>query len=317
MTIIKVFPDSPTAITNAVNVANSGDVILVHQGIYREDVQIPNGKNNIRIIADHRHRVIMDGEHVLVEAFTLNDVSGVEITGFTIKNYSSEGIRIIDGSSNRVLHNHIRNLAGAGNPIGIAVNHSERNLLMNNYIERAGDKAPGVGIQLMSATGTWVIMNRVRNSTSNGVEVIDSLHNAFVYNRITNSKDNGIYMKDSNNNLILHNKIYRNGANGVNVESANNYVLRNKIKLNRGSGIAALLDHNFAGFNQIEGNRLSGVNIDADHNEVQDNLIKHNRHNGVFIEADRTGSLAYKNQLKRNKPRNMEDLGVDNILLDN
>lgn len=317
MTVIKVFPNSPTAIQDAVNAANPGDVIFVHRGVYREHVQISSEKHNIRIVADHPHRAIMDGGHELLEAFALHQVSGVEITGFTIKNYRSSGIRIDTGSFNRVLHNHIRSLAGESNPIGIAVHHSEGHLIMNNYMERVGDKAPGIGIQLLSVTGTWVIMNRVRNSSGNGVEVIDSLQNAIVNNRITNSKQDGIFMRGPHNNLILHNKIYRNGGNGVNVESANNYILRDKIKLNRGSGIVTLFDHNFAGFNQIEGNRLSGLEIDSNDNEIQDNFIKHNRNFGVFIAGNRTRNLVYDNRIKRNKPRNIEDLGIDNIILDN
>lgn len=317
MALIKVYPNSSTAIQDAVNAANPGDVILVHRGVYREDVQIPSEKSHIRIIADHPHRTVLDGEHVLSEAFALNNVRGVEIAGFTIKNYMAGGIRVIDGSSSRLLHNQIRHVAGESNPIGIAVNNSEGNLIMNNYIERVGDKAPGIGIRLLSVTGTWIIMNRVRNSSSNGIEMIDSLNNAIVNNRITNSKDDGVFMRGPNNNLILHNKIYRNGGNGVNMESANNYILRDKIKMNRGSGIVTQFDHNFAGFNQIEGNRLSGVDLDSNDNDIQDNWIKHNRNNGVLIEVSRSGNLIYDNRIKCNKPRNIEDLGVNNNIFDN
>lgn len=97
----------------------------------------------------------------------------------------------------------------------------------------------------------------------------------------------------------------------------NNYILRDKIKLNRGSGIVTQFDHNFAGFNQIEGNRLSGVDLDSNDNDIQDNWIKHNRNNGVLIEVSRSGNLIYDNRIKRNKPRNIKDLGVNNNIFNN
>lgn len=314
MAVIKVFPNSSTAIQDAVNGANPGDIIVVHRGIYREAVQVSSEKSYIRIIAEEPHRVIMDGRQVLSEAFACNDASNVEVNGFTIKNYTSRAVRILGGSSIRVLHNHIRNLTGGSDPIGIEVQQSDGHLIMNNYMERVGDTAPGIGIQLVSVKGAWVIMNRVRNSTGSGVELVDSPHNALVSNRITNSKKDGILLRGSQHNLILHNKIYRNGSHGVNVESANNYILRDKIKLNRGSGVVTSFDHNFASLNQIERNRLSGVEVDSNYNDIQDNLIKHNRNNGVLIAANRTDNLVYDNRVKRNKSHNNEDLGVNNSI---
>src|SRR5262245_55183553 len=99
MAIIEVFPGSPTAIQDAVTSANEGDVILVHKGVYAEAVQVPSNKNNIRIVSKTKHRAILQGSHTLLDAFTLRDVAGVQIEGFTITNYVATGIRILNGKS--------------------------------------------------------------------------------------------------------------------------------------------------------------------------------------------------------------------------
>lgn len=119
MPIIEVFPNSPTAIQDAVTMSNEGDVIMVHRGVYHENVRVSSEKNNIRIISKHKYGATLDGSCMLLEAFELNRVAGVEIYGFRIKNYLSRGIQLINAKSNHILSNKISDIGGGVNPLGI------------------------------------------------------------------------------------------------------------------------------------------------------------------------------------------------------
>lgn len=92
MAIIQVFPGG--TIQAAVDAAGSGDVVLVHDGVYNETVTISGAVNKhfIRVVARNPHRAILDSDNTLANAFILDEVNGVEINGFVIRNYFNRGI---------------------------------------------------------------------------------------------------------------------------------------------------------------------------------------------------------------------------------
>ncbi|OCT16380.1 hypothetical protein A8709_02820 [Paenibacillus pectinilyticus] len=317
MAIIEVFPNTPTAIQDAVTLANPGEVILVHKGIYYESVQIPSEKSNLRIVANSRYSAILDGRHFLIEAFLLNNAAGVEIEGFKIKNYLSTGIRIFNGKSNRVIHNKISDINGSEDPLGIFANNSPGNLFMKNTIEQIGSAGVGSAIRLSVVSGTWVIQNKLKHNSVHGIEVIASNHNAIVSNQISKNKGDGIMISQSDNNLLLANKLSDQGDNGVNAQSTNNYILKSKIKENHGSGVLLAFNYNLAGFNEIKGNHQSGIAIFSDFNDIQGNKLERNDNNGVFIHAPHTANFVFDNQLKDNNPQNIKDLGENNNIIQN
>lgn len=312
MAIIEVFPNSQTAIQDAVTLANEGDVIWVHRGVYHENIQVSSEKNNIRIISKHKYGAILDGNCTLLEAFDLNSVAGVEIYGFRIKNYLSRGIQLINAKSNHILTNKISDIGGGVNPLGIYVTNSVGNLIMRNVVERIGSMGSGSGISLQSVTGNWVIKNKLKHNSVQGIEVIDGNHNAIVGNQISNNKGDGILVNRLDNNLIYDNKISNNGNNGVNAQSTNTIILDSKIKDNRENGLLISFNYNFAGCNEIKDNKQSGIQIFSDFNDIQNNKIEKNENNGVFIHNPHTANLVFENQFKRNNPHNIKDQGENN-----
>jgi parallel beta-helix repeat protein len=312
-----VFPNSPTAIQDAVDSAKPGDVVLVHKGVYQEDVQVPSGKDNIRIVSKDVYQAIMDGNQVLLEAFALNGVAGVEIAGFQMKNYRTAGIRIFGGKSNRILQNHIRQIVGEIDPNGIFVNQSVGNLMMKNTIERIGSEGAGTGILLNVVTGNWVVQNQLRHNASFGIEVADSSHNALIRNQISGNHSDGAMTRGSDNNLFSDNDISQNGNNGVNAQSTNNLIVNSRIADNAGNGLLFGFNYNFAGFDKIKDNRQAGINVLSDFNDMQDNKIEKNRNDGIRIESPHTGNFVFDNKIKENTPLNINDFGVDNNILQN
>lgn len=317
MALIEVFHNSPTAIQDAVTMSNEGDVILVHRGVYHESVQVSSVKNNIRIISKHKHAAILDGRCMELEAFELNGVAGVEIYGFIIKNYLSRGIQLINAKSNHILSNKIYHITGGVDPIGIFVNNSVGNLFMKNVVERIGIAESGSGIYLQTVTGNWVIKNKLKHNSAQGIEVLDGSHNAIIGNQISHNKGDGILVNRVDNNLIYDNKITDNGNNGVNAQSMNTMVLDSKIKGNRENGLFIALNYNFAGFNEIKDNKQSGIQVSSDFNDIQNNKIEKNEDNGVFIHHPQTANFVFENQFKRNNPHNIKDQGENNTIIQN
>ncbi|WP_162463376.1 right-handed parallel beta-helix repeat-containing protein [Paenibacillus psychroresistens] len=320
MAIIKVFPNSPTAIQDAVASANEGDVILVHKGIYHENVRIQSDKNNIRIVAKQKRRTVLDGRRVLLEAFILDGVAGVEIDGFKIKNYILSGIRIMNGKSHRILENEIseiRGIKGKVKPFGIIINQSVGNLLMRNKIKRIGSVKKGSGIQLSSSMGNWIVGNQLLNNSLCGIEVDLGFHNAIVGNRISGNKSEGITISESNNTLILENMLNHNSKNGVFARSTNNFIIDSKIKDNHGNGLIFTLNNNMAFNNEIKNNHQSGIAILSDFNDIQCNKVEKNKNNGLFIHAPHTANFVFENRFKSNKPQNIKDQGTNNNIVQN
>jgi parallel beta-helix repeat protein len=317
MALIEVFPNSPTAIQDAVTLSNEGDVILVHSGVYHENVQVSSVKNNIRIISKYKYGAILDGNCMLLEAFELNSVAGVEIYGFRIKNYLSRGIQLISAKSNHILNNKISDIGGGVNPVGIYATNSVGNLFMKNVVERIGSTGSGTGITLQAVTGNWVIKNKLKHNSAHGIEIIDGNHHAIVGNQISNNKGDGILVNRLDNNLIYDNKITNNGNNGVNAQSTNTIILNSTIKGNRENGLLISFNYNFAGFNEIKENKQSGIQVSSDLNDIQNNKIEKNEDNGVFIHDPHTANLVFENQFKRNNPHNIKDQGENNTIIQN
>ncbi|MGG1554138.1 right-handed parallel beta-helix repeat-containing protein [Paenibacillus ferrarius] len=317
MPILPVYPGSPTAIQDAVNAANPGDVVLVHKGVYHETVLVPSGKDNLRIVSKEPHAAILDGKFSLAEAFGLEFTAGVEINGFHIKNYVSNGIRLYNGKSHRIMNNTIRHIAGAELPLGLFVLLSTGTLIVRNTIERIGRGSAGTGIQLNSGSSNWIIDNKLQANRSYGIQVVDSNHNAIAENHISRNRGDGILLSGSDNNLLLHNTVEHNRGNGIVSRSTNSLIVDSSMKENLGNGLLFMSNYGFAGFADLKNNRQSGIKASSDFNDMQENHIDMNGNYGVLIEAPHTANLVLENHFNKNEPRNLKDQGVDNTILQN
>jgi parallel beta-helix repeat protein len=87
-----VVPDDYSTIQAAVTAASGGDVILVKNGTYTENVNIPGGKNGLTIKNFTGHSPVLNGATVgnPKVAFRVQS-DNVTIEGFTIQNYNYSG----------------------------------------------------------------------------------------------------------------------------------------------------------------------------------------------------------------------------------
>ncbi|MHA6482430.1 right-handed parallel beta-helix repeat-containing protein [Paenibacillus sp. strain BS8-2] len=320
MAILEVYPGHRAAIQDAVDAANEGDLILVHPGIYDEHVRISGMKNNLRIVAKHKHGAVLDGRNIMREAFVLDGVAGVEIDGLSIQNYMSVGIRIIGGKSHRILENEIRAIRGRknrGRPSGIMISLSTGNLLLRNKITRIGRRSRGVGIRIQQgSSANWVIQN-VLNRAAYGIVVYRGQHNAVIGNRIEGSRYDGILTSESDNTLIYDNNILANRRSGVRARSTNNLIIDGRTVDNDGNGLSFESNYNLAFNNEVSNNKLSGVAVGSDFNDIQSNRVENNSRNGVWIRPTHTANFVFDNHLRCNTPQNVKNQGIHNIIIRN
>lgn len=308
MAIIQVFPGTPGILQTTVDNANAGDLIVVNDGVYNETVTFTGANDNfIRIVARHPHKAILDSNNTKGNAFVLDNVLGVEINGFLIRNYTDTGIEMDSASDhNRIVNNRIQDIGF----FGIEMNGSG-NLAWRNEIERIIN----TGIEFEGGTGNWAVQNVIRNAVV-AIDIEDGAHIL-----IGNIVDASITV-GSSDNLLFNNQIRNAGTTGgIVIQSAlHNAIIQNQIQESNGDGIRieiASSDNNFFGDNKIIENRGSGIEILSDFNIVENNEIEDNTDSGILINAGAIGNLILRNELDDNEPGNITDNGVDNNYFQN
>ncbi len=101
-------PDDHETITEAVEAAAEGDLILVAPGTYHEAVNVTT--DNLTIRGLDRNEVVLDGEFELDNGIRVLGANGVVIENLTTQNYTSNGVFFLEVDGYRASYvNAIRN----------------------------------------------------------------------------------------------------------------------------------------------------------------------------------------------------------------
>jgi parallel beta helix pectate lyase-like protein len=101
-------PDDFATITEAVEAAVPGDLVLISPGTYHEAVNVTTDDVTIRGL--DRNEVILDGEFELDNGIRILGASGVVVENLTAQNYTSNGVFALETDGYRVSYvNAIRN----------------------------------------------------------------------------------------------------------------------------------------------------------------------------------------------------------------
>lgn len=87
--IRKVPGDYPT-IQNAVDSAQPGDLILIGEGLYKEEVTVTTPSLIIRGV--NRNKTILDGEFIRANGIMVLGANGVSVQNMTLRNYTLNGV---------------------------------------------------------------------------------------------------------------------------------------------------------------------------------------------------------------------------------
>lgn len=251
------------AIQEAIDEANSGDIIEVSSGTYYENLLFANKNITIRSTDPSNNDIvtatIIDGDNEVVIHFTEGDTSTLE--GFTIQNgeatLSGGGIYIRCCDANSLINvNIITNNSAAGGGGGIFVDETSLHITGNTIEENQAKSGGGLAIcgsRFPTIANNISISNNTAVSDSGGILVSSSdqaiVENNNIINNTAGEEGGGIKITLSLYPTLSGNTIANNSANnggGISVISITyprirNNIIENNASYNNGGGIAVLL----------------------------------------------------------------------------
>ncbi len=192
-------PDNYSSIQAAVDAANSGDIIIVRDGTYVENMNIE--KDDLTIKSEN------GAEQTIIQAVNSNDdvfeirADYVNISGFTIIGSAFHaGIYLVADGCN-ISNNDI--IFHENDGVGIFFEDSSNNIIVDNDFD-SNDEG-GTGIHLFSFSNNNIIKNNRVASATNGIWLQATNNNTIIDNRISSSVFSGIRLQDSNDNILTNN----------------------------------------------------------------------------------------------------------------
>ncbi|MDH5376587.1 MAG: right-handed parallel beta-helix repeat-containing protein, partial [Candidatus Bathyarchaeota archaeon] len=181
LTTYDIYPED--SIQEAINLAESGDIIFVHAGTYLERVVV---NKTVSLMGEDKHNTIIywndtgsvvhvTADNTIITSFTLTLASGASA-------YPDSGIFLDDSDGNNI----------------------SNNIVYGNDITNNGN-----GILLYKSSNNNISGNNITNNDS-GIYLYDASSNNIISgNNITNN-GNGIYIDSSSGNIIYHNNFINN-----------------------------------------------------------------------------------------------------------
>jgi parallel beta-helix repeat protein len=312
-------------IQEAVDDADSGNTILVSEGTYYESVIIDKTLN---LIGEDRNNTIINGSwEEDVVTITSNYVN---INNFTVQ---GSGPNLVDSGIELfyVQDCNIENNKFVNNSNGIQINHSDNNVITNNYLINCSVSInSSIGIDLKENTflkkGIMVGGENIEYWNSHEVDASNTVNEKPIYywknqNGGTLPLNSGQIILANCNNIVIENQDIRNTSAGILLGFSNNNIIRSNMISNNMYGLNFLSSNdNLISENTIEqngynlyfmgsnGNNIENNNIIdgaiglilliSDNNVIDSNLISDNG-NAIWLFAS-NNSLVNSNELVNN-----------------
>ncbi len=218
-------------IQDAIDSANPGDEIFVHNGEYYEHLTIL--KENLTLRGEDPAKTIINGIGSIGDVISVQN-NKINITGFTITGSGAEwgeaGIKLF-----RVRNCWItNNIITANNYSGIKLYYSNNNSIIDNKISNNNES----GIFLHDSADNNISSNEITPNNLVGLSISASKHNRISNNDISKNNLLGIDIIDSSENTLEDNVFSRNKGNAIEFWNAsNNIFIENEISFNNGDGI--------------------------------------------------------------------------------
>ena len=210
-----------TSIKAAVNAALSGDVILVHPGIYEEDAIIINTTLSITG-EDVISTIVSGGGETTIFIVNANQVtiSGLTITG----GGGILGQNIEVAADDCIISD---NIVTANDDVGIAIHNSSNSLIESNIIS----DCPFAAIRIYNSIQSNTIKNNLISDCISGIYVNNAQNQKIEQNHVSDCSK-GIYLEECTNNLVTHNQIFNNSQGMFVSYAKNNLITENNFFTN-------------------------------------------------------------------------------------
>jgi parallel beta-helix repeat protein len=297
-----------STIQDAVNAANSGDTIIVHdmgtEPDYEENVDVV-GVNNLII-------KVVDGDDVTVKAANVNDhvfevnasyvtIKGLDVYGATGPPDLAAGIFQAGIFLVHADHCTIENCRCGWDDThknwhGVHLLFSSDNTISGNTC----NKNTASGIHLQASSGNTGSDNTFSNN-GYGMSLNLSDDNTISNNTCNENNGNGIYLQESSGNTVSDNTCSFNSGSGIGVKDSDNNIFSDNLCSNNECGIFLEGSNN----NTISGNTCSsnlewGIELsESNNNTISGNAI-HDNGDGILVCDESTGTRIKANSIERN-----------------
>lgn len=282
-TVYHLYPDD--SIQQAVDLAGPNDQILVHAGLYVENVTIPMGKAGLTLAGTGEGQVVLQSAGSLKQApagVPADIALDIFSSGVTVRNMTIRHPEAVP----------------AARDIGVFVRPPAHNVTLSHLVVerlRTGDAleptAPGSrGLLVFQATGTTVRNSRFEGNYEDHIHVPASA-TVVLNNEVTGATRLGIVIIQetaeslSVGNVLIGNTVSGSGSDGIQVQGDDNLVQANRIWNNGGYGIhlcgagpalacvapgtGATASGNTVRANQLDGNALGATGDFGEANIIQ------------------------------------------------
>lgn len=212
---IRVPADYKT-IQESVERALPGDVIIVGEGVYIENILLTKP---LTIKADKGpEKTIVQAVIRKEPVFKIINVDGATVTGFTVTGSDTAGILIRNSRNILITDNN-----ASKNDSGLRI-YKTRNSLFKNNITNENEQ---FGIYLEASGENTIEKNTVESNKDKGIYLNSSNNNSIQGNSVKQNVWNGIILWLSDNNTVKDNTVFRNMYGIVVAESKDNAVFDN------------------------------------------------------------------------------------------
>jgi uncharacterized repeat protein (TIGR01451 family) len=268
---IKVFE----SIQAAIDAASPGDTIVVHSGIYYENVDV-NKQLTLRGIGSPIVDASGSGSVITLSA------DGCTLEGFVATNSGDLDAGIDVTSNDNIIEGNALN----GNSYGVRLDLSSNNTISSN----SAINNTYNGFRLWSASGNIILENEATGSIYDGILVLSAGNNTVSGNTASWNDRSGIGIWSSSDNVITDNTASNNNEGICLRESSGNVVKDNVASDNAfGIGIYNISTKNTIESNAVYDNTETGIDISSasNDNEIFLNDLKNNPKN-AYSESSNT-----------------------------
>jgi parallel beta-helix repeat protein len=256
-----------TSIQAAIDSASPGDIVLLHPGTYKENVNV--NVTNLTLISESGSpentsiRPASNSSDVVYVNADEVTISGLNITGPSSS--PSAGIHL-----NGVKHCRIENNQLSGNYIDNVPNVSggDNSSTVNN-----SSSSTGFGIRLDFSSQNTLASNTASNSSC-GIWMNSSSNNTLNGNNVSDNKV-GVYLEVSNGNTLNNSTVLNNTASGINLRNSSENLLNNSfVSSNKVSIVLQNSSRNLLNNNKVSDSTY-GIRVYSfsNNNELTDNRV--------------------------------------------
>lgn len=266
-----------SSITEALQVSNEGDTIVVKNGVYKENIVINKsvqliGENQPIIDGNYRDDVVrIETDKASIKGFTIRK-SGVDLRK------DESGIKVMNSEEVTIEENQLED-----NIIGVYLYSSPNNIIRNNTSYGRADytteETNGNGVHLWKSPNNTIEGNHIRKHRD-GIYVEFSPGNLIRNNHCERNVRYGLHYMYSNKNTFEGNTFERNGTGSALMYSKNIILKKNTFKDNLGpNGFGMLLKSltdSITEENLIANNTVGIFMDDANRNVFTKNIFSQN-----------------------------------------